>query len=140
MGGMVFGFVTVAFFAPLQANAEHLHVGKKMIVRASHYGLNDGFEGKITANCTVFRATGKTAAHKTLPLGTKVYLKNPETGCAQMVTITDRGPFVHGRDIDVASKGVGLPLDVGSNTPLELMIVYIPKVPVMGDACKEHDG
>ncbi len=126
--------------SPFQAYSERMHVGKKMLVRASHYGLGDGFDGRTTANCTVFRATGKTAAHKTLPLGTRVYLKNPETGCSEIVTITDRGPFVKGRDIDVASKGVGIPLDVGSNTTSELLIVYIPKEPVMGDACRDEDG
>jgi rare lipoprotein A (peptidoglycan hydrolase) len=111
-------------------------VGKTLLVRASYYGGNDGFNGQTTANCTVFRDTAKTAAHKTLPLGTKVILTNHETECSEVVTITDRGPFKKGRDIDVAKYGVGKPLSVGENTELEMHIVYVPEEPIMGKACK----
>ncbi len=52
-----------------------------------------------------------TAAHKTLPFGTKLNITNPENGKSTSVTINDRGPFVPGRDIDLsyqAAKVVGL--------------------------------
>jgi hypothetical protein len=111
--------------------------GKTLLVRASYYGGNDGLNGQITANCTVFRDTAKTAAHKTLPLGTKVILTNPETECSEIVTITDRGPFEKGRDIDVAKYGVGKPLKVGKNTKLVMHIVYVPEEPIMGNACNK---
>jgi len=43
-----------------------------------------------------------TAAHKTLPFGTKVRVTNPRTGKSVVVRINDRGPYAHGREIDVS--------------------------------------
>lgn len=117
------------------AEAKSSLIGKREIIIASYYGGHDGFEGRTTASCTVFRSSEQTAAHKTLPLGTRVILKNLKTGCSKLVTITDRGPYVRGRDIDVAKNGVGKPLNVGGDTPLEMKIVYVPDEPVMGNAC-----
>lgn len=110
-------------------------VGKTFTVRASYYGGHDGFDGQVTANCTVFDDKEDTIAHRTLRFGTVVVLKNPETGKSKLVTITDRGPFKNGRDIDVAKYGVGVPLDVANSTVLEMKIVYVPSKPVMGNAC-----
>jgi rare lipoprotein A len=106
-------------------------------VVASHYGTGDGFHGKITANCTVFNRNGKTAAHKTLRLGTKVKVCNPKTGTCETVTITDRGPFTPGRDIDLASEGVARPLGVKEKgiARLKMQVIYTPKKPIMGNAC-----
>ena len=47
-------------------------------------------------------AGGVTAAHKTLPFGTRVVVTNPRTGVSVVVTIDDRGPFTRGRDIDLS--------------------------------------
>jgi rare lipoprotein A len=49
-----------------------------------------------------FAAGGVTAAHKTLPFGTRVAVTNPRTGVSMVVTIDDRGPFTRGRDIDLS--------------------------------------
>jgi rare lipoprotein A len=46
-----------------------------------------------------------TAAHKTLPFGSKVKVTNKKNGHAVMVTITDRGPYVRGRCIDLSQAG-----------------------------------
>jgi rare lipoprotein A len=46
-----------------------------------------------------------TAAHRTLPFGTKVRVTNKHNGRSVIVTINDRGPFVHGRIIDLAPAG-----------------------------------
>ena len=54
---------------------------------------------------------GLTAAHRTLPFGTRVRVKNQTNGREVMVRINDRGPFIHGRVIDVsqpASKALGM--------------------------------
>lgn len=110
-------------------------IGKTFTVHASYYGGHDGFDGQITANCTVFDDNKDTIAHRTLRFGTVAVLRNPETGKSKVVTITDRGPFIKGRDIDVAKYGVGVPLDVANNTKLEMRIVYVPSKPVMGKAC-----
>lgn len=104
-------------------------------VVASHYGDGDGFHGKRTANCTVFDKKARTAAHKTLPFGTKVKLCNPKKGVCETVTINDRGPYKHRRDIDVAS-GVGKRLGVGGDTRLTMHVLDIPKKPTMGKLCR----
>jgi len=46
--------------------------------------------------------TAYTAAHPTLPFGSMVRLINPRSGRSAVVRINDRGPYVHGRDIDVS--------------------------------------
>lgn len=51
-----------------------------------------------------------TAAHRTLPFGTRVRVTNLANGRAVTVTINDRGPFVHGRIIDL-SRGAAAKLD-----------------------------
>jgi rare lipoprotein A (peptidoglycan hydrolase) len=57
--------------------------------------------GTQTASGQSLRDGAATAAHKTLPLGTKVRVTNLANGKSQVVTITDRGPYVAGRVIDV---------------------------------------
>ena len=69
---------------------------------ASYYG--DKFERRKTASGEIFRQRFLTAAHKTLPFGTKVKVKNLVTGKTVSVRINDRGPFVSGRIIDLTSE------------------------------------
>lgn len=72
---------------------------------ASWYG--PGFHGKKTASGEIYDQTKFTAAHKSLPLGTKARVTNLETGNAVEVEINDRGPFVNGRVIDVSRAAAG---------------------------------
>ncbi len=67
--------------------------------QASWYKI--GFK---TANGERFKPNGLTAAHRTLPFGTKVRVKNLRNGKSVVVRINDRGPFIKSRIIDV-SKG-----------------------------------
>jgi len=67
---------------------------------ASWYG--PGFHGKATASGDVYDQNEFTAAHQTLPLGTRVMVTNTENGSTTEVTITDRGPFAKGRIIDLS--------------------------------------
>ncbi len=106
-----------------------------LTVVASHYGEGDGFHGKLTANCTVFDKRARTAAHRTLPFGTKVRLCNPKNKVCENVTITDRGPFKRKRDIDVAS-GVGKRMGVGGDTRLTMRVLQVPKTPALGKSCR----
>jgi rare lipoprotein A len=78
---------------------------------ASHYGRE--FQGKKTANGERFSPTEMTAAHRKLPLGTKVMVENLETGEKTEVKITDRGPYADSkrRIIDLskaAADSIGL--------------------------------
>lgn len=67
---------------------------------ASWYG--PGFHGKKTASGKNFNQNAMTAAHKSLPFGTKVKVVDQRTGKSIRVTINDRGPFVKGRIIDLS--------------------------------------
>jgi rare lipoprotein A (peptidoglycan hydrolase) len=68
--------------------------------KASWYGR--GFHGKPTASGEVFDQRLMTAAHKTLPLGSRARVTNLKNGNSVEVTINDRGPFVPGRVIDLS--------------------------------------
>ena len=70
--------------------------------KASFYA--DKFVGRKTASGAVFKQNKLTAAHKTLPFGTKVKVKNQANGKTVKVRINDRGPFVQGRIIDLSKK------------------------------------
>jgi rare lipoprotein A len=89
---------------------------------ASWYG--PGFHGKATASGVVYDQNDLTAAHQTLPLGTRVMVTNLETGSSTEVTINDRGPFAKGRIIDLsfaAGKALGM---IGPGTiPVRVQVV-----------------
>ena len=63
---------------------------------------HEKFNGKKTASGDVFSNKKLTAAHRTLPFGTKVRLMNPKTQKSVVVTINDRGPFHSSRAMDVS--------------------------------------
>lgn len=73
---------------------------------ASWYG--DPFHGRKTANGETYDMNQMTAAHKTLPMPTDVRVTNLENGRSIIVTINDRGPFVHGRIIDLSRRAAQL--------------------------------
>jgi rare lipoprotein A len=69
---------------------------------ASWYG--PGFDGNPTASGELYSQNALTAAHPTLPLGTPVEVLNLANGKSVRVRITDRGPFVRGRAIDLSHR------------------------------------
>ncbi|WP_298737221.1 septal ring lytic transglycosylase RlpA family protein [uncultured Chitinophaga sp.] len=70
--------------------------------KASYYA--DKFEGRRTASGETFHQNAMTAAHRTLPFGTKVKVINLANGRSVKVRINDRGPFAQGRIIDLSKK------------------------------------
>ena len=81
-------------------------VGATLALLASYYG--PGFHGNLTANGERFNSYASTAAHKSLPFGTK--LRVCFKGC-EVVRINDRGPFIHGRSLDLSegtARRIGL--------------------------------
>ncbi len=84
-------------------------VTQTVVAVASWYG--PGFQGRPTANGEIFDQNAMTAAHKTLPFGTKVMVTNLRTGNRVVVRINDRGPFVEGRTIDL-SRNAAAALDM----------------------------
>ena len=67
---------------------------------ASYYGHQ--YHGRTTANGETYDENALTAAHRTLPFGTRVRVINLENGKSMLLRINDRGPFVEGRIIDVS--------------------------------------
>jgi rare lipoprotein A len=67
---------------------------------ASWYGAP--YHNRRTSNGETYDMNNMTAAHRTLPLNSLVRVVNPKTGDAVVVRITDRGPFVQGRIIDLS--------------------------------------
>ncbi|SEG44066.1 rare lipoprotein A [Nonomuraea solani] len=64
---------------------------------ASYYG-----DPQMTASGERFNPAAMTAAHKTLPLGSKVRVTNPDNGDSVTVRINDRGPYIGGRCLDLS--------------------------------------
>jgi rare lipoprotein A len=92
-------------------NPDLIQVGQKLKIRkagpqpagevtASWYGQD--FQGKTMANGSPYNMYANTIAHKDLPLGTRVELNNPRTGQTTTAVVTDRGPYVSGRDVDLS--------------------------------------
>jgi rare lipoprotein A len=101
------------FAAPAQASPEAaLRASPALKAQrgtASWYG--PGFHGRRTANGETFDTNAMTAAHRTLPFGSRVRVVNQRTGRSVVVRINDRGPFVKGRIIDLAkapAKALGI--------------------------------
>ena len=69
-------------------------------VKASFY--HKKFEGRMTSSGTRYRSDSLTCAHRTLPFGTRVKVTNPENDNFVIVRVTDRGPFIKGREIDLS--------------------------------------
>lgn len=87
--------VGVAGFTPRVAQAASC-------TDASHYGVGDGYHGLTTASGERFNAYGLSAAHKSLPFGTRVRVTNQATGKSVIVRINDDGPHIAGRSIDLS--------------------------------------
>ena len=73
--------------------------------QASYYGYGAGSQ---TASGARFNPNAMTAAHRTLPFGTKVRVTNKRNGKTVIVTINDRGPFIRGRIIDLSTAAAGV--------------------------------
>ncbi len=73
---------------------------------ASWYG--PGFDGNYSASGEIFNASELTAAHPSLPFGTLVRVVNMDNGQSVVVRINDRGPYAHGRVIDVSTAAANM--------------------------------
>ncbi len=83
--------------------------GYREVCIASWYGFN--FHGGRTASGEIYNMHAFTAAHKILPIGSYVLVRNLENGREVVVRINDRGPFVKNRCIDLsyaAAKALGM--------------------------------
>lgn len=91
---------------------------------ASWYGVRDGFHGRRTASGEIFNAYDLTAAHRSLPFGTRVKVTNLGNGRSVIVRISDRGPFFGGRVIDLSEGAAARIGMISSGTaPVRLQVL-----------------
>lgn len=96
-----------------------LNTDYQLIGEASYYA--DKFVGRKTANGEIYNHNQFTAAHRTLPFGSKVRVFNTRNGREVIVKINDRGPFVNGRVIDL-SKSAANELGIISSGLTEVIL------------------
>jgi rare lipoprotein A len=106
-------------------NPEYSEVGM-----ASWYGSD--FHGQETANGETFNMAALTAAHPTLPLPSYARVTNLENGRSVVVRINDRGPFAHGRLIDLSRRAADL-LGYEHQGVAEVRVDYIGRAPLEGE-------
>lgn len=92
---------------------------KKSVI-ASYYA--DKFNGKRTTSGKKFSNSGYTAAHKKLPFGTKIRVTNESNGNSVIVEVTDRGPFVRSKEIDLTKRAF---MEIAQNKRSGMMKVSI---------------
>ncbi|MEO7977535.1 septal ring lytic transglycosylase RlpA family protein [Flavobacterium sp.] len=95
----------------------------KKSAHASYY--HDRFNGRKTASGGRFNNNRYTAAHKKLPFGTKVKVTNEANGKFVIVEITDRGPFVKTREIDLSKRAF---MDITKSKKFGAMTVTIETI------------
>jgi rare lipoprotein A len=109
------------------ANAQNL-------AHASYYGKE--LAGRKTASGERFNPSGMTAAHRSLPFGTRLKLTNPRNGRTVVVRINDRGPFVRGRTLDVshgAANALGFAAQGTANLRVERYAGLSAEKPLMAE-------
>ena len=89
-------------FGPVYTGPESPRVQSSSVGKASFY--HRSFEGRRTASGERYDRHRLTAAHRTLPFGSRVRVTNLENGLSVVVEVNDRGPFRKGRVIDVSEE------------------------------------
>jgi rare lipoprotein A len=107
----------------LSVNKRHPElVGYKETGMASYYARK--FQNRKTASGELLNNDSMTAAHKTLPFGAEVVVKNLKNGKSVKVRINDRGPFVKGRIIDLTRAAFSQIANLDSGvTKVEIRVV-----------------
>ena len=121
---MVLFVLFVSVLLPYQMFAQSADVFRQEGI-ASWYG--DEFNGRLTASGEVFNSSLLTAAHPTLPFGTRLVVTNLHNKKKVTVKVTDRGPFVAARIIDV-SKEAAKQLDMIITGTAPVLIESVEKV------------
>jgi rare lipoprotein A len=116
--------------------------GKERIGKASFYAKS--FSGKKMADGNIMDPHDNNAASRTLPLGTIAKVTNLETGKSALVTIQDRGPYVHGRIVDLSpatAQNIGITRAQGiAKVAVAPIVVPLPDGGVkLGSAATSED-
>ncbi|MHA6684633.1 septal ring lytic transglycosylase RlpA family protein [Mesorhizobium sp. A556] len=103
--------------------------GYTKIGAASWYG--DAFHGRLTANGEVYDMTHLTAAHPTMPLPSYARVTNLKNGSSVIVRVNDRGPYAHGRIIDLSERAADM-LDYAHSGTTKVKVEYVGRAPLDG--------
>lgn len=101
--------------------------------QASWYGSD--FHGRRTANGEIFSANAITGAHPTLPLPSYVRVTNTDNGRSVVVRVNDRGPYIHGRIMDLSHRAADILGYVNKGTG-NIAVSYVGPAPLNGDDTK----
>jgi len=127
---MLHKLLTLTIFAicvstPTLASAR-LQVGQTQKGMASYY--HDSLQGNRTASGDVYKKGILSAAHKSLPLGTKVRVTKLSNGKSIVLKINDRGPFVKGRIIDLSRRAAReLGMIQSGLAKVEIEVLSVPR-------------
>ena len=95
---ILFSTLASMMFIPLSAGAAF----SRQCSEASFYGYQDGFAWQTMANGQPMNPNALTTAHRSLPFGTRLRVVNQDNGRSVVVTVTDDGPYVGGRALDLS--------------------------------------
>ena len=101
----------------------------KKVGAASWYG--DAFHGRLTANGEIYDMTHLTAAHPTMPLPSYARVTNMKNGSSVIVRVNDRGPYAHGRIIDLSKRAADM-LDYAHSGVAKVKVEYVGRAPLDG--------
>jgi rare lipoprotein A len=128
-GGGLLAAALVLLAAGCRARTAYFPEGDVQTGMASWYGAE--FQGRLTSSKEVYDMNDLTAAHNTLPLGSRVMVTNLNSGKSVVVRINDRGPFVKSRVIDLsyaAALAIGI---VGPGTaPVRIEVLKDVPLPL----------
>jgi rare lipoprotein A len=122
---MTIALISVLSVLSGTANAIKFETGTIQKGIASYY--HDSLHGNLTASGQVYDKNIMSAAHKTLPLGTKVRVTDTKTGKSIVVRVNDRGPFIKGRIIDLSRRAAReLGIIQKGITPVKVEVLALP--------------
>ena len=124
-------FLPLLFLAACSIPRPHVAVPIAPGTRPSQTGIaswyGPGFHGKATASGAIYDQNDLTAAHQTLPLGSRVLVTNLQNGNTVVVTVNDRGPFAKGRIVDLSyAAGRALGMIAPGTIPVRLEVIESP--------------
>ncbi len=108
---------------PASANTDVVNEEQNFYKKDAHASYyHDKFNGRKTASGRKFNNNDLTAAHKTFPFGTMLKVTNEANNKFVIVEVTDRGPFVKGREIDLSKRAF---MSIASNKKSGVVYVTI---------------
>jgi len=127
---IIFTILFVSVIVPFQLMAQSTDVFRQEGI-ASWYGRE--FEGRPTASGEIFDSSQLTAAHPSLPFGTRLIITNQHNNRSVTVRVNDRGPFVPARIVDV-SRAAAEQLDMITTGTAPVSVVSIDRIVISNPA------